>query len=71
MATTFIPQAYCVISNIASIQIQIDDTFERLRYQYCGGQVSRWIKIQYKRDGRTIFKARGHEWNLDRFIRVF
>lgn len=64
----FKPQAYMVLSTMGGIQIMLDETGDRVRYQWYNEKPTRWCKIYYDNKGHYFYVNR-HKYYLDQFLK--
>ena len=70
----FKPCGALAVSNWGGIEIEINDTFEAIRYCWSYGEpekekVSRWQKTKYSSSGREYFVSKSRRYYLDEFMR--
>lgn len=70
MSRQFTPHAAKCLSNWGGIEIEFDNTFERVYIRYYGKSNGRKHKIYYNADMSAYFMYRGRRERLDEYVRV-
>ena len=67
---SFEPHAALTLCNLGSIEIEINETGDAVKYRYFGKIGRRACMIQYTTAGRAFFRIRNQRYYLDEFMKI-